>query len=117
MAQIEQIKAKIEKLQTKEAKLIAEEQFNTWWADYSKKKRVSHKCVNNKTGKIISWVPRAYNIGKNSYHFEDCTLEEVVEFYKEFIMTGKCKHKCGHDEACAYMEEAVCDICGERDMF
>jgi hypothetical protein len=98
-------------------KIQAQEDFEAWLTERNKKPHVSSKCVNDKTGEIIPWVPRAINLGDNHYHFEDCTEEEVIEFRKEYMRTGKCRHKCGHDQACAYMEEAVCDICGKSDMF
>lgn len=98
-------------------KIQAQEDFEEWLAKHKKNKYPSQKCVNNKTGEIIPWVPRASNIGDNSYHFENCTEEEVIEFRKEYMKTGKCQHKCGHDRAVAYMDEAVCDICGATDMF
>lgn len=98
-------------------KIEAQEDFDEWMKSRKKSKTVSSKCVNDKTGEIIPWLPRAGNIGDNKYHFEDCTEEEVVEFRKEYMMTGKCEHKCGHDQSCLYMEEAVCDICGKTDLF
>ena len=98
-------------------KIQAQEDFEAWLTERNKNPHVSSKCVNDKTGEIIPWVPKSINLGDNHYHFEDCTEEEVIEFRKEYMRTGKCQHKCGHDQACAYMEEAVCDICGERDMF
>jgi hypothetical protein len=98
-------------------KIQAQEDFEAWLTERNKKPHVSSKCVNDKTGEIISWVPRARNIGDNHYHFEDCTEEEVIEFRKEYMRTGECLHKCGHDEGAFCMERAVCDICGEGDLF
>ena len=98
-------------------KLQAQEDFEAWLKERGKHPHVSSKCVNDKTGEIIPWVPRARNIGDNHYHFEDCTEEEVIEFRKEYMRTGECLHKCGHDEGAFCMERAVCDICGESDLF
>lgn len=93
------------------------ESLEAWLAERSRNPHVTSKCVNDKTGEVMPWVPRACNIGDRSYHFEDCTEEEVVRYRKEYMRTGRCKHPCGHDQACAYMEEAVCDICGTSEIF
>lgn len=77
----------------------------------------AYKCVRDKDGKILPWVPREGNIGDNHYHFEDVTDEEYEQWKLEYIMTGKCNHPCGHDEPAAYMERSVCDICGDSDLF
>lgn len=77
----------------------------------------SYKCVRDKDGKILPWVPRECNIGDNHYHFEDVTDEEYNRWKLEYTMTSKCSHPCGHDEPVAYMESSVCDICGHSDLF
>ncbi len=75
------------------------------------------KCVRDTDGIIIPWIPRASNIGDNSYHFEEATPEEIEKWKQEYEETGKCEHPCGYDTCAFYMEESVCGICGRSDMF
>lgn len=90
------------------------------WQEKSKNKTnkpTSYKCVRDKDGEILPWLPRELNMENNHYHFEDVTEEEYNNWKKEYIITGKCQHKCGHDEPCAYLNRAICDICGDYDLF
>ena len=78
--------------------------------------KTSYKCVSD-SGSIIPFVPRADSVEQEHYHFEKATQKEVKEWKKQYRKTKVCNHPCGHDETCFYMYKAVCDICGESDVF